>query len=483
MSSEEIITVSQLNNLAKKTLENQLPIVWIKGEISGLRNYSHLYFDLKDPTGKIACVMFANRVAQLDFPLSNGIQIEVRGQVTIYVQNGTYQINIERVRKVGLGALWEAYSRLGAKLKAEGLFDPRYKKPLPVFPRRIGVITSKEGSVIRDVVTTLRRRMPSIPLVIYHSAVQGNDASMQLIKAIRTANARNEVDVLIVCRGGGSMEDLWCFNEEGLAREVFNSQLPIISAVGHETDTTIIDFVADLRAATPTAAAELVVKSNQEWLAMVNSLAGRLNHVFMRYYQDRQQRLDLAQANLKLLNPVNKLALQKQQLQQKLLQLDQSIHKYLALRQNYLVSCQANLVRLKPQLGAKSQLIKQNYQRLNYALAKFIQFKQERLINLNHNLTRLKPATHEKHQELEQYSLRLHQALTKLIQAKHDKLTNAQHKLNLLNPHNILARGYTMVQTVDGQLVQNIAQANSQQRVNLIFVDGKIGALIDSEKN
>ena len=248
---DDTITVTQLNKLAKTLLENNMPVCWISGEISGVKTYSHIYFDLKDDAAKISCVMFASVLPLLDFKLENGLKVEIRGKVTIYPQNGSYQINVERIRRIGLGELWEAYNRLLVKLRTEGLFDSKNKKPIPVFPKSIGVVTSKEGAVIRDVITTLRRRMPNIPIVVYHTAVQGQDAAMQITKAIRTANIRAEVDVLIVCRGGGSMEDLWCFNEEVVVREVFASHIPIISAIGHETDTTIIDFVSDLAVSYP----------------------------------------------------------------------------------------------------------------------------------------------------------------------------------------------------------------------------------------
>ncbi|HLX53278.1 MAG TPA: exodeoxyribonuclease VII large subunit, partial [Aquella sp.] len=277
---EESISVSQLNKLAKTLLENNMPIIWIKGEISGIRTYSHIYFDLKDEGAKVSCVVFAGLLKLIDFKLENGQQIEVRGKVTIYPQNGSYQINVERIRKVGMGELWEAYHRLLNKLRTEGLFEHVHKQKIPVFPESVGVVTSSVGAVIRDVVTTLKRRMPNIPIIVYHTAVQGSDAGMQIAKAIKVANKRQEVDVLIVCRGGGSMEDLWCFNEEIVAREVFVSKIPIISAVGHETDTTIIDFVADLRAPTPTAAAELVAKSRAEWENLLVNLHNKLYNNF-----------------------------------------------------------------------------------------------------------------------------------------------------------------------------------------------------------
>ncbi|MBY0380113.1 MAG: exodeoxyribonuclease VII large subunit, partial [Burkholderiales bacterium] len=304
---EETITVSQLNKLAKTLLETNMPVCWISGEISGVKAYSHVYFDLKDESAKISCVIFAGNVANIDFKLENGAKVEVRGRVTIYPQNGSYQINIERIRKLGKGDLWEAYNHLVVKLKEEGLFDAKYKKPIPVFPQSIGVITSKEGAVIRDVITTLRRRMPNIPIVVYHTAVQGQDAAMQISKAIRQANKCNDVDVLIVCRGGGSQEDLWCFNEEVVAREVFASYIPVISAIGHETDTTIIDFVADLRAPTPTAAAELVAKGQKEWQMIIDKLHYQLLYKLEYIMNNRKQSLDLYYRQLRVLNPINQL--------------------------------------------------------------------------------------------------------------------------------------------------------------------------------
>lgn len=349
ITTDEVISVSQLNKLAKATLENQLPVLWIKGEISGLKAYTHMYFDLKDEGAKISCVIFAKLVGLIDFTLENGTQVEVRGRVTIYPQNGSYQINVERVRKVGLGELWEAYARLVAKLRAEGLFEAKFKQPIPIFPQAIGLITSKEGAVIRDVLTTLKRRMPNIPIIIYHSAVQGNDASMQLVRALRTANQRQEVNVIIVCRGGGSMEDLWCFNEEVVAREVFNSQIPIISAVGHETDTTIIDYVADLRAPTPTAAAELVAKSRSEWLSYLERLHFNLKHSLELLLNMQQQRLDLARAQLKALHPRVKIVALMQKITQLEQRLCRGMQQYIKQRQQQLAAAEQHLTLLSPQ--------------------------------------------------------------------------------------------------------------------------------------
>lgn len=437
---DDVISVSQLNKLAKSVLENHLPIMWIRGEISGLKSYSHLYFDLKDEGAKISCVMFAKLAAMVDFNLENGLQVEVRGRVTLYPQNGSYQINVERVRKVGLGELWEAYNRLIVKLRAEGLFEAKYKKALPFFPKAVGVITSKEGAVIRDVVTTLKRRMPGLPIVVYHSAVQGSDAAMQICRAIRTANQRNEVDVLIVCRGGGSMEDLWCFNEEVVAREVFSSSLPIISAVGHETDTTIIDFVSDLRAPTPTAAAELVTKSIREWLELIYGYSLRLNHSFEAIVNDKQQQLDLLQAHLKAANPLNKL---KEQ----------------------------------------SLFIAQLANRLNYAFERKLSVMKNRLNICQSRFHSIKFDTKNDQHHLQQLTIKLQRAIEQFVHNKSQQLNYASKSLELLNPTAILRRGYAIVQDVNGKVIHSIKQAKHHAKVQINLADGKVSAIIDKQNN
>lgn len=342
------ISVSQLNKLAKTLLENNMPVFWVKGEVSGLKIYNHAYFDLKDESGKISCVIFARTLALADFKIDNGQQIEVRGRVTIYQANGSYQINVERIRMLGVGDLWEAYQRLINKLTSEGLFDKRYKKPLPIFPQTIGLVTSKEGAVIRDVITTLKRRMPNITIIVYHTLVQGAEAGMQIAKSIRTANIRNEVDVLIVCRGGGSINDLWAFNEEVVAREVFASHIPLISAVGHETDTTIIDFVSDLRAPTPTAAAELVAKSRDEWDTKIHKLKSELEGVMEYIINNCAQRLDLYNAKLRVLNPQNRLRERSNLVKSLNERLTTKFKQLLKNRQNLLVNIEREMDLLNP---------------------------------------------------------------------------------------------------------------------------------------
>lgn len=433
---EESISVSQLNKLAKTLLENNMPIIWIKGEISGIRMYSHVYFDLKDEGAKVSCVVFAGLLKLIDFKLDNGQQIEVRGKVTIYPQNGSYQINVERVRKVGIGQLWEAYNRLLNKLRTEGLFDQQYKQKIPIFPKSIGVITSSVGAVIRDVVTTLKRRMPNIPIIVYHTAVQGSDAGMQITKAIKIANMRKEVDVLIVCRGGGSMEDLWCFNEEVVAREVFISKIPIISAVGHETDTTIIDFVADLRAPTPTAAAELVAQSKAQWDGLIINLYNKLYNNFTYIVDSSKKQLDLYTMQLKHLNPLNQLQEKHSRLQNRVYRMRSSLNQLISRRQNRFDMFCTRLLRSK---------INQD----------------------GYNI------------RLDSLSKRLKNSISSILAIKAGQLLAQSRHLELVNPKNILSRGYAIVKSSSKKVVYSSDDLQDHERIYIILRDDQINAVVD----
>jgi len=433
---DETITVSQLNKLAKTLLENNMPITWIQGEISGIRTYSHIYFDLKDESSKISCVLFASTLKLLNFKLENGQKIEVRGKVTIYPQNGSYQINVERVRQLGIGELWEAYTRLLNKLRLEGLFDHAHKKIIPVFPQKIGVITSKEGSVIRDVVTTLKRRMPNIPIIIYHTAVQGVDAAMQITKAIKVANSRLEVDVLIICRGGGSMEDLWCFNEEVVAREVFASEIPIISAVGHETDTTIIDYVSDLRAPTPTGAAELVANSRDSWIIQLNKLHTQLDNSLVSMVNNYKQSLDLYKAKLQVLNPANILI-------------------------------------------QKIQLLKLYQMRLAKSMLRLFDGYSNKLNMLNMRLNIRKINLTQFNNKLNILNSRLYVAVAQLTKTKNAQLEVLCRNLELVNPSNILSRGYAIVKNESGVVMLSENDVIQHEMLEITLHHGKIGAVAE----
>ncbi|HXF67145.1 MAG TPA: exodeoxyribonuclease VII large subunit [Burkholderiales bacterium] len=289
-----VISVSELNRLARDALERALPLLWVAGEVSNFRRYDsgHCYFTLKDAAAQVDCVLFRHRAQLVGWLPQDGMQVEVRALATLYEARGRFQLNVEAMRRAGLGALYEAFERLKAKLGAEGLFDSALKRPLPRFPRAVGVVTSLQAAALRDVLTTLGRRLPGLPVVIYPAPVQGEGAAARIAAAIAQAGARRECDVLIVCRGGGGIEDLWAFNEESVARAIRACPIPVVTGIGHESDFTIADFAADVRAPTPTAAAELASPSREELMARLRHLGHRLARIAHRALEDRMQRLD-----------------------------------------------------------------------------------------------------------------------------------------------------------------------------------------------
>src|SRR4051812_31657837 len=289
-----VVSVSELNRRVRALLENQFETLWVSGEMSNVKlaGSGHWYFCLKDAGAAVDCAMFARRAQFLDFRPENGLQVEVRARVTLYEPRGSYQLVVEEVRKAGLGALFEAFERLKAKLQAEGLFEEARKRPLPAFPRAIGLVTSPQAAALRDMLTTLARRAPMTPVILYPAQVQGEGAAGQIARAIRAAGERAECDVLIVARGGGSLEDLWAFNEEIVARAIAACPLPVVSGVGHETDFSIADFVADLRAPTPTAAAVAASPDREALLEGVAALRRRLARDWRRIIESHGQRLD-----------------------------------------------------------------------------------------------------------------------------------------------------------------------------------------------
>lgn len=310
-----VLSVSELNRSVKDLLEHALPLLWVGGEISNLKRYDsgHWYFSLKDANAQVRCVMFRHKNQYLDWQPKDGMQVEVRALVTLYEARGDFQLSVETIRRAGLGALFEAFEKLKARLEKEGLLAADRKKPLPPFPKQIGIVTSPAAAALRDVLTTLQRRMPSVPIVIYPAPVQGEGAAAKIAGAIASAAARAECDVLILCRGGGSIEDLWAFNEEIVARAIAACPIPIVSGVGHETDFTIADFAADLRAPTPTGAAQLVCPDRLELLHRVESLQGRLHRVMARSLESHMQKTDILAR--RLVHPGERLTNQRVHMQ------------------------------------------------------------------------------------------------------------------------------------------------------------------------
>jgi exodeoxyribonuclease VII large subunit len=288
------VSVSQLLRNVRDTLERRFPLMWVRGELTNLSRApsGHCYFSLKDDAAQVDCVMFRSRLAALGWELRNGAQVEARVLVSLYEPRGRFQLTVEAMREAGLGPLYERFARLKKKLEDEGLFDAAAKRPIPQYPRGIGVITSRAAAALRDVLTTIARRNPAIPVVIYPVPVQGEAAAGRIAAMLRRANARAECDVLLLVRGGGSLEDLWSFNEEAVARAIRASMIPVVVGVGHETDFTIADFAADQRAPTPTAAAELVSPSRVQLAALLAESARRLTREMRRRLNYAAQAVD-----------------------------------------------------------------------------------------------------------------------------------------------------------------------------------------------
>lgn len=343
-----ILTVTELNRLAREILEQQFPLLWLGGEISNFTRASsgHWYFSLKDAQCQVRCVMFRGRNALLGWLPQNGEQVELRALVSLYEPRGEFQITVEFMQQAGLGRLFEALERLKQQLTREGLLDAARKRPLPVFPKQIGIISSTEAAALQDVLTTLKRRMPSIPVLIYPTPVQGRDAAAKIAEAVVRANREARCDVLLLCRGGGSIEDLWAFNEEVLVRAVADSRIPLVSGVGHETDFTLVDFVADQRAPTPTAAAEMISPDRQNLLHQTLVLHRRLGHLIRQAHAQRSQQLDFLAHRLQ--SPQHRLQLNRDKLSQLELRMRNSMQSCHMHWSRNLASMAAQLESLNP---------------------------------------------------------------------------------------------------------------------------------------
>jgi exodeoxyribonuclease VII large subunit len=313
-NSQGVLSVTELLRSVRDVLERRFPLAWVRGELSNVSRAAsgHVYFTLKDGNAQVDCVMFRSRAAALDWELREGAKVEARALVTLYEPRGRFQLTVEAMRQAGLGPLYERFLRLKDKLEREGLFDPSAKRPLPEFPRAIGVLTSLKAAALRDVLTTISRRNRSIPVIVYPVPVQGDGAGERIAAMLARANARAECDVLLLVRGGGSIEDLWPFNDEALARALRASRIPVVTGVGHETDFTIADFAADRRAPTPTAAAELATPARAELAARVAECARCLQRDTRRQLEYAMQALDALAR--RLVHPAERLRASRQHL-------------------------------------------------------------------------------------------------------------------------------------------------------------------------
>ena len=390
-----LFTVTQLNRATSQLLAEYFMTVRVQGELSNLSTPSsgHSYFTLKDANAQIRCALFRTQHRRLNFKLENGKQVIVKAQVSLYEPRGDYQLIVDSMESAGEGDLRRAFDDLKYKLAEEGLFDSAYKQRLPVLPKAIGVITSATGAALHDILTVLKRRFAAIPVIIYPVAVQGEQAKYDISKAIAIANQRAECEVLIVGRGGGSLEDLWAFNEEIVARAIFASNIPIISAVGHETDVTIADFVADFRAATPSAAAEFASPDSEQWLARFIQLESRLQQQIQRVLSQHQQSVDWFSKRLAQQSIEQKLAGNNQQVNALKLRLTQAMQHKLHHQQNLLAIKTAELWQHNPAVTIRNYQQRQRYlsHRLLSATEQQLKQYQQRLATAGQTLHAVSP--------------------------------------------------------------------------------------------
>ena len=436
----EIFSVSQLNRQARQLLETHLPLLWVEGELSNVSipSSGHWYFTLKDDQAQVRCCMFRNRNMLVRFKPQQGQHVLLRARVSLYEGRGDYQIIAEHMEEAGSGALQRAFDELKHKLSQEGLFNEAHKKALPSLPKHIGVITSPTGAAIHDVLSVLERRFAGIPVTVIPVAVQGKESASQIVKAIDLANRAGLFDVLLLTRGGGSMEDLWSFNEEIVARAIFNSELPIVCAVGHEVDFTIADFVADLRAPTPSAAAELLVPDADDWLDKFIGFEVLLEEAMLRRLQQWQKHLHNLRQRLR--HPRERLEQQSQRLDNLELRLKNHIKNLLGDYKNRIQQLQIRQQAHHPQV---------------------------RLQQLNERV-----ASHH---------LRLQNVQYRIIERKQQALGEAVRMLNTLNPLSTLERGYGLITDAQTQkVITNSNQVKPGTSVNARVAHGEFVCRVES---
>lgn len=433
------VSVSELNALAKNLLEQNLFGLWVAGEVSNLTRAAsgHYYFSLKDSRAQVRCAMFKGVAAKLGGALKEGDHIEVSGRISIYEARGEFQITVNEVRLKGLGQLYEAYEKLKAKLQAEGVFSAERKRTIPTHPRAIGIVTSLAAAALRDVATTLKRRAPEIPVIIYPTAVQGAGSELQIAQAIQTASERAETDVLIVCRGGGSIEDLWAFNEEAVVRAIEGCAIPVVSGIGHETDFTLADFVADVRAPTPTGAAELVSPNRAEQQRKLQQTAAQLQSILQQRYYDACQRLDWAARQVR--HPRQKLTEQK--------------NHVAALRQN-----------------------------LHFAMQNHHRYGSQQLLRQQQILAHLRPDTARAALDIQTLQSNLRQNWQNLFDRNHRRLEKQTALLDAVSPQHILERGFSVVRNSRGQVIRSAQQLKQGQKLHIVFADGETDVRVTSEQ-
>ena len=479
-STSNIFTVTQLNYSVRHLLEIELGQVWLTGEISNFSQpvSGHWYLTLKDENAQVRCAMFKMKNLRVNFRPQNGMQVLVRASVSLYEPRGDYQLIIESMQMAGDGLLQQQFEELKMKLAAQGLFAQEHKKPIPKFVKQVGIITSPSGAALQDILHILNRRDPSLQIVIYPTLVQGKEATQDIIDTIKLANQRKECDVLIVGRGGGSLEDLWCFNEEAVAYAIYQSELPIISAVGHETDVTIADFVVDLRAPTPSAAAELVSRDQQEIMRLLQHHLNMVNLAFDRLWTGKLSRFHHLSLRLNAQSPAKQLELLHFKLTQIFDRLQGRLVQSVKLKEQRIAQLFLRVQAKHPsrQLEMQKLNLKQQETQLYKQIEQLfhIKIQQFSLVKQRLNNSALPHKISRQNQHLQQFSQRLTYAIEKQLTRQQQGFHSLCTKLDGLSPLKILGRGYSITQNDQQHVITNTKQIAKGDRITTQLADGQI---------
>lgn len=442
-TEEKYLKISALNEYIKVMFDENsfLHKIYLKGEISNFKNHTrgHLYFTLKDETSRISAVMFYNKALSLKFKPEDGMNVLVEGRISCYPAQGTYQIYVDSMEMDGLGNLYIEYEKLKKKLASEGLFDASFKKPIPKYPKRIGIITASTGAAIRDILSTIKRRYPICETILFPSLVQGASAAPEIVRQIRRAN-EYDLDVIICGRGGGSIEDLWAFNEEIVARAIFESKIPIISAVGHEVDFTIADFVADLRAPTPTGAAEMAVPMKYDIEDLLKEKKSRLNALIKNNLKTKIERVKSLKTSFVLKNPMSLYELKEQKLDTLMDGLNKNMQKKIVENEVRLNTLKNNIVLKRPL--ASFEITKNN---------------------------------------LENYQVKIKEDINRILEKKEHEQKLLVNTLKLVNPLNILDKGYSLV-AKENKIIKDSSDLELEDKINIKLKKGEIIAVVKEKK-
>jgi exodeoxyribonuclease VII large subunit len=482
----DVYSVSRLNCEVRALLERGFGVIWLEAEISNFSRPSsgHWYFSLKDAGAQVRCAMFRQRNMLCAFTARDGQKVLVRARLGLYQPRGEFQLLVEHMEDAGFGALRRRFEELAAALAAEGLFAPERKRPLPALPKRIGVLTSPTGAALRDILHVLARRFPAVPVLIYPVAVQGAQAPAEIVAAIRLAGKRSECDVLILARGGGSLEDLWAFNDERLARAIAASSIPVISGVGHEIDFTIADFAADVRAPTPSAAAELAVPDAFEWLSAIEQLGTRLDRWMRRWLERQRERLRWLERRAARVSPRARFAQRAQRLDELEDRLSRALRRRLESRRERLqwLRGRATLVSPGSRLAQQARQVEILGQRIVRALRHTIGVQGTRFSADERRLWQASPLARVRGAGVEHAALlaRLRGAGLQAVRRGRERLQLLERTLHAVSPQATLERGYAIVENERGDILRDAAQAPTGTLIDARLAKGRIRAKVQS---